>query len=170
MKFDKLNEWLSVAANIGVVIGIIFLALEIRFARDSINLQLLNASTGGYQSINEILLSNGGAAGALAKGLYNPNTLTDAEVVQFSMFLLMFQNNARNLRELWLDDQIAEEDFRYAVRQYASLLNTPGGRLFRENWPGFETSGVAEDIAPYEDAPPMLNFILDRIPEEIGVN
>ena len=169
MDFDKLNKWLAVAANIGVLVGIIFLAMEIRFARDSINLQLLNASSDGYQNINEIILSNGEAAEALVKGLYNPNTLTDAEVVQFSMFLLMFKNNTGILRQLWLDDQIEEQEFRHAVRQYASLLNTPGGRLFRANWPEFETSGAAEDIARYEDTPPVLNLILDRKPEEIGV-
>lgn len=37
MKFDKLNSWLSLAANFGVVAGIVFLAIEIRQNQTSLD-------------------------------------------------------------------------------------------------------------------------------------
>ena len=36
MNAEKLNSWLGVTANIGVVVGIIFLALEVRQTRDAV--------------------------------------------------------------------------------------------------------------------------------------
>ncbi len=36
MKAEKLNSWLGVLANIGVLVGIIFLALEVRQTRDAV--------------------------------------------------------------------------------------------------------------------------------------
>ena len=39
MDSNKLNRWLTLAANFGVVIGIIFLALELRQNNDALNLQ-----------------------------------------------------------------------------------------------------------------------------------
>ena len=57
MNFEKINQWLSLLANIGVVIGIIFLALEIRTNTATNRIAIRSSLT---ESIIEI---NGGIAG-----------------------------------------------------------------------------------------------------------
>ena len=39
MKLDKLNSWLTLLANLGVILGIIFLALEVRQNEETLRLQ-----------------------------------------------------------------------------------------------------------------------------------
>lgn len=168
MNLEKLNNWLTLGANLGVLIGIILLAQEIRITRESSELQALDSRVQGYDRFNEILASNSDSANTFAKGLYNPSALTDGETVQFSMLLLMFQNQANQLRVLRNSGQATDEDFQHALKQYAALLGTPGGRVFRENWPGFNEGPWATAIEPYLAEPPIINFVLDRNPEEIG--
>ena len=172
MNLDKLNNWFAVIANIGVLIGILFLAYEVRLARTSIELQLYEAQTQGYASFNEMVINSSEAAGALGKGLYNPNALSDTEIVQFSMLMVTFRNNVARLYRLRDGSEESERNFEGAVRQYESLLRTPGGQVFRENWPGFRNtpSEILELMASYADDPPALNFILNRDPEGFGAN
>ena len=57
MNVDSLNRWLSLAANIGVICGIIFLAVEIGQNRESLDqanrLSLLDARTTELEHYNE---------------------------------------------------------------------------------------------------------------------
>ena len=55
MQFDKLNQWLMLAANLGVVAGIIFLALEVSQNTEALQAQssynLYQAKTGSFRMI-----------------------------------------------------------------------------------------------------------------------
>jgi hypothetical protein len=57
MKLDKLNQWLTLAANIGVLAGIVFLAVEIRqndaTLRESNTINILDARALELQQYNE---------------------------------------------------------------------------------------------------------------------
>jgi hypothetical protein len=81
MDTDRLNRWLSLGANVGVVIGIVFLAYELRQ-----NSALLEAEAGRQLTQNQISLYNEMLASPeftefLAK-LKSGEELTDAEKIR----------------------------------------------------------------------------------------
>ena len=54
---DRLNQWMTLAANVGVLIGIIFLAYEIRQNTDAVHAQTREAILAAGQA--ELQLNGG---------------------------------------------------------------------------------------------------------------
>ena len=50
MKANEINDWLQVAASVGVVIGLVLVALEIRESSKVATEQAITAMSGGYSS------------------------------------------------------------------------------------------------------------------------
>lgn len=57
MNFEKLNQWLSLLANIGVLLGIIFLAVEMRQNTAMMQAQTRDAITGKQMDFYSQILS-----------------------------------------------------------------------------------------------------------------
>ena len=77
MDAEKLNKWLSLIANVGVIVGIAFLVLEIRQSNRIAIASNEIALREGWAGINEVIVSNMQVAELLAKAR-NP----DAEFTQ----------------------------------------------------------------------------------------
>ena len=79
MDSNQLNRWLTLAANIGVLAGIVFLALEIRQNSDLARMQFQwDQSEAYYQS--EIALFGDRAAEVWEKSIVDPASLSLAEI------------------------------------------------------------------------------------------
>lgn len=78
MNMDKLNQWLTLVANVGVVVGIVFLAFEIRHNSNELATQI--AMNGHQIRTNDIgrTAMDGGLAHALVK-LRSDEQLTPTE-------------------------------------------------------------------------------------------
>ena len=94
MNLDSANRWLTLTANFGVLIGLIFLVLEINqnteVARSAVDLELATMSTEFHMRVAE----NPGLARAYYIILHDPESLTEDEKIQLyflipSVFLLM---------------------------------------------------------------------------------
>ena len=48
---DRLNQWMTLVANIGVVVGIFFLAIEVQQTRDAINAQTYQSRAEASQQL-----------------------------------------------------------------------------------------------------------------------
>ena len=88
MNNDRLNRWLTLAANVGVLIGIVFLALEIRQNSDHLALQLEFAvPTHKIFEINRDLMDPS-VATILGKAIESPEELTFEQGLVASSFVL----------------------------------------------------------------------------------
>jgi len=58
MQLDDLNKWLTLAANVGVLAGIIFLAIELQQNTNMMQAQTRQAITENSNSINIVLTSD----------------------------------------------------------------------------------------------------------------
>jgi hypothetical protein len=79
MDSDRLNRWLSLGANIGVLVGIIFLAVEIRQNSDLARLQFADDRVVSFQQ-SEMALYGDRAADVWEKSVSDPASLTLAEL------------------------------------------------------------------------------------------
>jgi hypothetical protein len=52
------NKWLTLTANVGVLVGLIFLAVEVRHAGNATELQTIESVTDGWFRLNELVASD----------------------------------------------------------------------------------------------------------------
>lgn len=80
MEFSKVGYWLQVGANIGILVGLILVGLQIKQNTDITRAEFTNQLWG---SANQMALSLLGEnpASTIAKAQKNPSSLTDEEIL-----------------------------------------------------------------------------------------
>ena len=145
-----------------MLIGIVFLVIEVRHASDTAQAQMADSAVAGHNALNLAAFSNPQVARVVVVGLYEPARLSDAEAVQFQFWLRALVN--QQLR-LWRMHQLgfkSAEDRQNELEQLAGFLATPGGKLFLDdNRTGFPAP-LLREIQPYLDQEPNLGLMLGR--------
>ena len=106
MNTERLNSWLSLLANVGVLIGLVVVTLELRHSTDVAQAQMADAVTAGHNELNMAAFSSPQSARVVALGFASPSKLTDAEAIQFQFWLRAKVNQevrVWEMRELGFD-------------------------------------------------------------------
>ena len=85
MDFDKLNRWVTLAANIGVVAGIIFLGIEMRQSNLATRIAARDSASQGHIDFMGSILDSSILAVARQKAVTDEE-LTDLELGQLTQF------------------------------------------------------------------------------------
>jgi hypothetical protein len=157
-----MGQSITILANVGVIIGIVFLAIEVRHASNATRLQTIDSVSAGWFQLNDAVIRDPQVARAWTVGLYNPSALSNAEAAQFSMYMRMFQNQVLRVRMHHKLGLFPREEYEGALQQLAQLMSTPGGRLFREAEKDLFDATFARDLQPYIDQEPVIDLILGR--------
>jgi len=166
MNIDKLNPWLSLCANVGVVIGIIFLAMEVRHASNATELQTIETVTDGWMQMNLAVVSDPQVARAWIVGHYDPDQLSTVEAAQYAMHLRMFENHVYRIRRLHDLGLVPDADLEGARQNWARYLSTPGGQQYSES-NNFDPRSI-DGLRPYMDPEPTIgHLLLGRDPSTI---
>jgi len=99
MKSEKINSWLSLGANIGVVIGLILVAYQINQDADLTRIQLFSDATTARNEFNQALMGDNPLE-VVAKSIESPNELTLAELQIMDAYLISALNEIRRLELL----------------------------------------------------------------------
>ena len=88
MDSDKINRWLTLGANVGVLIGLLLLALEIRHNTQATQAVLHQDILGYARDHTELLISdeNEKLADIVFRGELEPETLSQVELEKFILF------------------------------------------------------------------------------------
>ena len=86
MNADRLNRWLSLVANVGVLVGIIFLAVEIRQNSDLARMEFADARIDTWQQ-GELAVFGNSIATVWEKSVQDPASLTLAETRMLDAYL-----------------------------------------------------------------------------------
>lgn len=155
-RIDRINRWLTLGANIGVVLGLIILIVEVRQ-----NAELTRA--GMEHSMNDLLaeielsLSTPEKAEVWVKSFMAPETMTDADmkVVESHLVALMMQWDYLF--------QMEESGLANRARITQHIRNTAPfyfGNAFAKNWFRAEAQGW-EGTAMMEVAVPIVEGLDD---------
>ena len=99
MDSDRLNRWLSLGANTGVLVGIIFLAVEIRQNSDLARLQFAEDRQTTWQQ-GELVVFGDSIATVWEKSVLNPESLSLAETRMLDAYLAFQLTNASRVLRL----------------------------------------------------------------------
>ncbi len=160
MNAEKLNSWLGVLANIGVLVGIIFLAIEVRHSSNAVNAQMADSVADGFIALNITSITDPAVARIWVVGLVEPERLSDVEAIQFSMLVRGVFNQYARVHRLYRSGLLSESDWALYAREAASTMTTPGGKL---HWEGNEMDpDFLADVEPYIGQESNVDFRLGR--------
>ena len=99
---DRLNRWLTLGANIGILAGLILVAVQIQQNSQLVRMQLVND---GNLASNELWAPAAGEnpSQALAKAIENPEELTFTEFFEIDAYLFS------NINLLYRNYELAQE-------------------------------------------------------------
>jgi hypothetical protein len=162
MNTEKLNDWLGIAANLGVILGIVFLVIEINQSTKATAAAASDSVTSGYLELSLPIMTDKGVARAFALGLFQPESLTDEEAVQFSMYFRQLVNQHLRMRELARQGLYVEMYKGGDIQQLARMLSTPGGQLFLEGNKDVMPPDLLADLEPHLGQELKSDFTLGR--------
>ena len=112
MNLENLDRWAAVAANIGVLIGIVFLVLEIRTNTESNILAVQEAFSSNYLQMN-IHSTTKESAELLHKSL-SQEELTPVEELQLDAYLRLQLTQGNFIRRLYERGVVSAEELQTA--------------------------------------------------------
>ena len=107
---EKLNQWLTLAANLGVIAGLIFLGLEIQQNTISTRMAARENATQGHIDYLGYLLDNTVLARANEK-LSNNQPVDDLEDNQMRIFLQMRWRHYERVYYQYRNDLISDQEW-----------------------------------------------------------
>ncbi|MDG2167256.1 MAG: hypothetical protein P8L44_04920 [Opitutales bacterium] len=145
MKTEKLNSWLNLGANIGVLIGLALLVFEIRQNSDLMRAQISQSRSETQRAGMQSYMNSPYIPSILVK-LENNEALTDEESIRYSFYvrgiLRNFDNQYWQYKQGFLGDETPQA-IEFWVR---NIIGTRKGGI--ELWDQYR-SAFADDFAAF---------------------
>ena len=160
MKKIDLSQSISLIANIGVIAGIVFLAFELRQTSDALHAQMADSVADGFITLNMATITDPQVAHVWITGLYEPDSLSNTEAVQFSMYMRGLFNQYERLHDLHETGLIDESDWGFYAREIVAIMAMPGAQAHHAR--NEFSPKLAQGIEPYLDSRREFDFALGR--------
>jgi hypothetical protein len=129
MNLDQVNKWLTLVANLGVVAGIVLVAVQLHLNTEAIRLQNAYDLNVGLRSADIALIGDTGAA-AYGIALVKPADLTEAQLMQLWSYLDIPGSSALNTWIAYQAGSVSGDDWTSAKSQFISYMNFDAGRIW----------------------------------------
>ena len=160
MNLNKVNQWITLLANIGVLAGIVFLAIEIRQSGDAVTAQMQDSIADGFIALNMATINDPQVGVTWVIGLNEPDRLSDTEAIRFSMLMRALFNQFIRVHGLYKTGLLEESDWALYAREAATMMSSPGGKL---HWAGNEMNPeFRADVERYSGQEQNIDLLLGR--------
>lgn len=166
MNVEKVGGWLNLTANIAVLVGIVFLALEVRHAGNSTEMQMQDSLADGFNELAVQLASDPVLARLYVIGLSNPERLTDVEAIQFGMIFRAYLNQQFRVFQLYKLGVMSEDDWKLSAEELGTMISTPGGRLYMQGNDDMSPE-MAAALKPFLGRQPKWDLMMGRDPNAL---
>lgn len=124
MNVDKLNNWLGLLANLGVVAGIIFLAIEVRTNTSTNRIAILQNYSNNWMHIHAQLAENHELA-SLVESALSGAELDPVQSRQFRRWALQFVTQAHDMLRHYDEGLISESELLGAFNNIRKMAVNP---------------------------------------------
>lgn len=161
MNADNLNKWLSLAANLGVIVGIIFLAIEISQNNEALESQSRAAWIDRQVSLSEAIAFNPELIEILLK---DPTEYSPIEINQ----IIMLGYRTLTIWEFQFDEiQLGRIDENDAVGLMVGVWHFVDGNLGTQfSWPSYKSGRAKPEFIDWFEN----NVVNADISGLVGVN
>ena len=129
MNREKLNWWLTMIANLGVLGGLVFVGLEVRQNTSQLRADASYSITASVNELNAAIYSDSDLAELIFRGEADLSSLTPLERTQFDMFEFSRLNISEYIQDLEAEG-VADLNFRYVEYVVRDFQTKPGLRAF----------------------------------------
>ncbi|MEJ2256247.1 MAG: nuclear transport factor 2 family protein [Woeseiaceae bacterium] len=145
MNFEKLNNWLQVSANIGIVLGLVLVGFQLKQNSELARIQLLyEESNRAIELETEVVGER--AAEVWAKSIQAPEDLTLAEIRIMEALLWSFLEQLRGTYRLAELGLLSNEDWRRrAESEVTFYFGDPYSRAWWKNFSA-ASNGLPEEL------------------------
>ena len=159
MDSDRLNRWLTLGANLGVLAGIFFLAAEIQQSNRIAIASNEFVARNSFNQFNDVVATETGVAEILVKASSEESELSDAETIKLYHIVVRGLNQWLAVEEAFENGVVPAETHNVIYDDMRAMLDTyPKVRtLLRQaidNYPAMASSRVFthlnELLAEYE--------------------
>jgi hypothetical protein len=147
MEPDKVNRWLTLGANIGVLIGIILLVVELNQNRDMIRAQTRNDISQQLSTRLQSLATNDQLASAVRRGR-DGDELTVDEEFQVYLYLVANLRDWENIHYQYRHGMFDEQEFDAEKNVWGWLINH--SESFQKVWCSTRRNYSPEFVAELE--------------------
>lgn len=144
MNASRLGNWLQVAANLGIVLGLVLVGVQLKQNSDLARIQLVYAESQSSIDLELEVVGEQGAA-VWAKSIEDPENLTLEEVRIMEALLWGFAENLRGTYRLAELGLLEDEDWRSRVESEVRFYISD--RYSRAWWQNY---GQTSDSVPVE--------------------
>ena len=127
MDFKITYRWLTLVANFAVIIGILFLAVELRQNTKQLQLQSYQWWVTANLEINTAI-ADPELAAIVAKGHPDSRNLTKDTFIAYAMFHMSMLQMAQSTHYLYLQGSLDEELWQSEMDRAALIISQPGVR------------------------------------------
>jgi hypothetical protein len=129
MNVDRLNQWLTLGANFGVVIGLVLVAFQFQQNTDAVRLQARLGASASIQNA-ELSLAGDTLAEAYTKSILTPSELTPSEVTQVWGYLTSGLTGAYQNWVAYDAGYTTKRDMENVALAASMYLNYPFGLVY----------------------------------------
>jgi len=162
MHSDSVNRWLTLVANIGVLIGLVFVGLEVRNSSNAVIVQTSDSVVNGFNDYNYRIAMDPDIARIAYLGYREPDKLTDSESYRFTALLRGIMNQYGRVHDLYKAGMLEEQDWAKHAAQLSRIWKLPGVRLYYGNRSFDADDEFYRDVMRYETEIDDLNYTLGR--------
>ena len=145
---DQITRWLTFTSNIAVLVGLVFVGIEVRNSSRAVAVQSANAVSDGFNQFNYLVASDAEVARIEYLAFRAPDKLTDPETIRASAIMRGLFNQYRQVHILYSSGVLTEAQWGWQARDISRLIHTPGGKQFVRN-NHFEETFLA-DVRRYD--------------------
>lgn len=146
MDFGKLSNWLQVSANIGIVLGLVLVGMQLKQNSDLARIQLLHDESRRAVEFELEVVGERGAE-VWAKSIEDPENLTLDEVRIMEALLWSFIENLRGTHRLAQLGLLEEDDWRSRVESEVTFyLSDPYSRAWWTVFGGDPNESMPEEL------------------------
>jgi hypothetical protein len=127
MDKDRLNRWLTLGANLGVLVGIIFLAIELRQNNTQLELQSYQSWVASNVDINATL-ADPALSEIIALGHEDSRKLSKETFVAYATLNMSVMQAAQSTDYLFRAGALDRELWEAEMNRAAGILSLPGVR------------------------------------------
>ena len=126
MNLNDLANAGELVAGIATVFTLIFVAFELRANRRQNRLSMLTALDKGWNDINAQVAQDDVLALVFAKGMRDPDSLTEEEATKFFFLAGQYMNHHKSVWTLLTEEGLDTHHERWMRSDISSIYNTPG--------------------------------------------
>ena len=135
MHIERIDKWLTLLANLGVLIGIVFLVVEVRQSNRIAVATTEISVRDQYRSHNELVLANDAIAELLVKAADADGEFSEVETEKLYALLYGYINTWKSIEIAYENGMLPRTTFEVVLEDVRLILNEyPAIRPVARNW------------------------------------